>query len=257
MKFSLLSHTLRILLLPVCLGLAYNASGSDKDQLIRLGDAAYQRRSYDSAVSYYQQAASDKSQDAVALYKLGNAHYRLRHIGEAVLSYGKALKQRPGFAAAEKNIRVIQQQVSPTNNKEVFFLRWWQGIASPSLSNLWALIAILLFAMVLGLLAWSHYARKKISWLRPQIVVGGLIAAALFAALGFAAAWSGVPKSEAVVMRPDAKFLPLASDPKSTGLSLPEGLLVKVLHTENDKATIALPDGQQGFVQRFDIAVVE
>jgi tetratricopeptide (TPR) repeat protein len=257
MKSSLLWQTLRLLLLPFCLGLALNASGSNKEQLIRLGDGAYQRRAYDSAVFYYEQAAAGKSPDAVALYKLGNAHYRLRHIGEAMLSYGKALKQRPGFAAAEKNIRVIQQQVSPARDKEVFFMQWWRHIASPSLSNVWALLAILLFTSVLGLLALSHYSRKKISWLRPQVVIVGLIASALFAALAFSAAWSGVPKSEAVVMRPDAKFLPLTGDAKGTGLSLPEGLLVKVLHTENDKATIALPDGQEGFVQRFDIAVVE
>src|SRR4051794_39113449 len=110
MSFSGLAHALRILLVPICLVQVITALGADKGRLISLGDAAYSRREYDSAINYYEAAAS-KVPDAVTLYKLGNAHYRLKHTGEAMLYYERALLKQPGFAAAAKNVRIIQQQV--------------------------------------------------------------------------------------------------------------------------------------------------
>ncbi len=226
------------------------------ERLLQLGDAAYMRKAYDSAVSYYEQAASGKTPNAVALYKLGNAHYRLRHIGEAVLSYERALLYRPGFGPAARNARVIQAQVRPGSNKEVFFLRWWRGLTAPEISNLWATLAILTFAALLGALAWSRYRNANTAWLRPQVIVGAVGLTVLFVIFSLSGVLRDVPRATAVVMRPDTKFLPIASGGKGA-LALPEGLLLKVLHVNHNEITVGLPDGQEGFVQLSDIAVVE
>jgi tetratricopeptide (TPR) repeat protein len=255
MSFSGLARALRILLLPICLLQVVTASGADKERLISLGDAAYRHRAYDSAINYYE-AAVGKAADAVTLYKLGNAHYRLKHTGEAVLYYERALLRQPGFAAAAKNVRTIQQQVEPGNRKEVFFIRWWRGITAPELSNTWAVLAIIIFAALLSLLAFNYYRNKKPSWQRPQIIAGALVLATLFVIFSFAGVWRDVPQAAAVVMRPDSRFRPTSGNLK-TGISLPEGLLVKVLKAGKDDVIVALPDGQEGFVQRFDIAIVE
>ncbi len=257
MNLLSLKKASRTLLLVCCLGFALRASGNDAGRFLRLGDAAYTRRAFDSAVTYYGQAASGTMPDAVALVKLGNAHYRLRHIGEAMLCYERALMRRPGFAVAAGNARAIQRQVRPGSDKEIFFLHWWRALTAPGLSNLWAVLAVLLFAAVTGALAWRAYSRKNTLWLRTQAVAAAFLIAALFAAFALAGVLRDVPHSRAVVMRPDTKFRPVAGAAKGGGLSLPEGLLIQVLHVKADEITVSLPDGQEGFVQRTDIAIVE
>lgn len=224
---------------------------------VNLGDAAYQRKSYDSAINYYSRAAAEKDAAASVFFKLGNAHYRLRHIGEAMLAYERALLRQPAFPAAAQNAALIQKQVSPAASHEVFFLRWWQALTAPSLSNMWALLAILLFTGVLLALGWRQFRRMGKGWLRPQVTAGALVLAALFAVFSFAGAKRFAPKSAGVVMRPDVRFQPAVSGTAASGLSLPEGLLVEVLHKEKNGFIVQLPDGQEGVVQGTDISVVE
>lgn len=248
-------HSLRTFLLS-CFLLAYGTNVfAGNDALLRQGDAAYARKAYDSAVSYYEQAAG-KAPDAIALYKLGNAHYRLRHIGEAMLAYERALLFRPGFALAAKNARLIQAQVTPGGDKEIFFLRWWRGLTAPELSNFWAGLAIFTFAALLSVLAWSIYRKRKFSWMRPQTIGAALTLTALFVLFSLSGVWRDVPRGVAVVMRPDTKFRPMAGGGK-VGPALPEGLLLRVMHVKDGQVTVSLPDGQEGFVQLSDIAVVE
>jgi tetratricopeptide (TPR) repeat protein len=257
MKFPALPVALRSLLLIICLGQASIVCAVDKQRMLQLGDAAYARKAFDSAISYYEQAVNaEKVPDAVALYKLGNAHYRLKHIGEAVLSYERALLRQPGFPAAARNLSIIQQQVAP-KDKEVFFIRWWQTMTAPELSNMWAILAIGIFAGMLGLLAWNKYRRQKPDWQKPQVIVFAIILATVFAVFSFSGAQRYTPDSAAVIMRPDTKFQPSSGSSKGTPMSLPEGLVVKVLDKRKDQIIVALPDGQQGFVQPFDIAIVE
>jgi hypothetical protein len=163
--------------------------------------------------------------------------------------------RQPGFAAAARNVRSIQQQVSPRTN-EIFFLRWWRAITAVELSNIWAVLAILIFAALLITLGWNYYRKQRANWQKPQIIATALFLATLFVVFSLAGAWRDVPHAAAVVMRPDTKFRPAAAV-KSTGISLPEGLLVSVLNAGKDDVIVSLPDGQEGFVQRSDIAVVE
>lgn len=245
---------LRIILFSVCLLGAKCSQADDKDRLAVLGDAAYARKAYDSSIYYYEQAGG-KFPDAVILYKLGNAHYRLRHVGEAVLCYERALLRQPGFAAAAKNVRAIQQQVSPTG-KQIFFVRWWQAMTATELSDAWAILAILIFGALLTIIGWNYYRKQRAKWQSPQFIAAALFVAIVSVILSLAGAWRDVPHAVAVVMRPDTKFRP-AEVMKSTGISLPEGLLVKILNANKEDLIVCLPDGQQGFVQRSDIAIVE
>jgi tetratricopeptide (TPR) repeat protein len=254
-----LPYFLRISLLSIFVFAAINAQAIDESsRMIQLGDAAYSRRAFDSAINYYEQATTSKPSRAEALYKLGNAHYRLKHLGEAVLSYERALLAQPGFAAPARNVRVIQQQIEPNNSKEVFFIRWWQSITAPELSNFWALSAIIIFLALLVGLGLNQYKRIKPRWQRMQIIFGVLIVATAFIVFALAGAWRDSPKSAAVIMRSDTKFRSVSSGSgKGAGINLPEGLLVKILKGGKDEIMVELPDGQPGFVQRSDIATVE
>jgi tetratricopeptide (TPR) repeat protein len=254
MKFLSTMKAWQILLLACCFaGSQAWAAGS---QLVALGDAAYQRKAYDSAVHYNNRAAADKQASATVFYKLGNAHYRLRHVGEAMLAYERALLRQPAFPAAAKNAQLIQKQVSPATRNEIFFLRWWQALTAPALTNLWAGLAILIFATLLLGLGWRQFQRRR-GWLKPQIIFAGLVITALFAVFSFAGAKRYRPQHAAVVMRPDVKFQPTTQRVAGAGISLPEGLLVGVLGKGSNGVIVRLQDGQVGFVQAADIAVVD
>jgi tetratricopeptide (TPR) repeat protein len=254
MNFLSMKKAWQILMLALCLGAGAPvwASGS---QFVARGDAAYNRKAYDSAVSYYSRAAEGKDATAVIFYKLGNAHYRLRHTGEAMLAYQRALLRQPAFPAAAKNAQLIQNQVSPAARNEVFFLRWWQSLTAPSLTNLWAVLAIVVFAALLLGLGWRQFQRKG-NRLQPQIILAGLVLASLFAVFSFAGAKRYQPHSAGVVMRGDVRFRPVAQSEGGTGVSLPEGLLLKVLSRTKSSLIVRLPDGQEGLVQEADIALV-
>ena len=257
MKLQVRVRFPRIFLLIAGFLTALSARAAGNDQAMALGDAAYARKAYDSAISYYGMAAGTAAPDPVALFKLGNAHYRLKHFGEAVLAYERALQRRPGFAAAAKNVRIIQQQVDPRSHNEIFFVRWWDGMTAPELSNFWALLAAVIFCLIIGLLAWNKYRSQRSAWQRPQFVAPAIIVAAVCVLFSFAGAWKNRPDGAAVVMRADTKFRPLAGGVKANAISLPEGLIVKLRNKDTANPIVALPDGQEGLVQRFDIAVVE
>lgn len=246
-------YTVSSLLLLLCGAFQSWAGAADP---IALGDAAYQRKSYDSAVSYYKQASLVKQAPAVVFFKLGNAHYRLRHVGEAMLAYERALLRQPAFPAAAHNAQLIQKQVSPAARNEVFFLKWWQGLTAPSLTNFWAVLAIVLVAGLLGFLGWRQFARKQ-GHVKPQIIGMTLMIALLCAVFSFAGAKRYQPGKVAVVMRPDAKFQSSAQANGSTGISLPEGLMVDVIGRGSKGLIVRLADGQEGFVQVGDVSVVD
>jgi hypothetical protein len=250
-----LRHCLLILL---AVFISNPVSAKHADMLVRLGDSAYAQKMYDSAAYYYKQAISPINPDPVVLYKLGNAHFRLNRTGEAVLAYERALKRRPGFADAAENLAIIQRRIQPDAGKDdVFFIRWWNALTKPALSNVWAVLSIVFFSFPLGVLIWSRFRRTWPSWLWPQAIVGGIVLSLFFTVLSVAAV-PGTSNNSAVVMQKDAAFrTEIKSGSTPSVLKLPEGLVVDVLGNDDNQVRVALPDGREGFMQASDIALVK
>jgi hypothetical protein len=228
------------------------------DLLVRLGDSAYAHKLYDSAAYYYGQASNGFNPDAVVLYKLGNAHYRLAQNGEAVLAYERALQHSPGFSAAAENIALIQQRIQPDAGRDdVFFIRWWRQLTKPSFSNAWAIFGAFCFCFPIGVLIWSRFRRTWPSWLWPHGIIGGIALSLLFTVLS-AVAVTRSSRDTGVIMKQDASF---STGSKTGGkqqtITLPEGLLIKVLDNEGSGLRVELPDGREGLVQHSDIAIVK
>lgn len=228
---------------------------------LRLGDSAYMQNVYDSAVYFYSRAADADKSSAVARYKLGNAYYRQRETGAAVLAYQQSLKLNPGLSAAAENTSGIQRSIYPASaTNEVFFVRWWNGLVRPAVSNLWAISGVLLFCFPLLLITWRRYSGKPVLWLRPQLVAWVIILAVCCSVVAVLSATSGMYTRKAVVMKNDAPLQITQSGKKSVTsgtATLPEGLLVVVKSVEKNAVLVNLPDGREGLIQRSDIALVE
>lgn len=220
---------------------------------IRIGDSAYVHKLYDSALTAYRSALNQDANSAQLHFKLGNTHYRLGQTGDAVFSYERALHIQPGFAPAAENLRIIQQNLMPSAERsDVFFLRWRNEMTRASLSNTWAILALICFAVPMILLIWVRWKRVSITWLWPHWTVTGLLLSVVFAVLAISSL-SKPDMGTAVVMRPGAPFY---SGNKSGLINLPEGLVVRVLREDKAGLLVSLADGRKGTIQRSDIAIV-
>lgn len=245
-------------LLLLCV-LACTNAFSDPTKFEQLGDRAYSRQQYDSAVVYYQDALHTDNSSAVNWFKLGNAQYRMQHFGEAVLAYERCLERRPGFAAAAKNVAFIQRQIQGGEQYQpIAIMQLWFVVLSPGMSDFFAWMALFFVSAPLLLLAFARYRKLRFAWLRPQIVVGSIVLGAALLVLSIVSAFRNKPDQIAIVMRQDAIFQEtLPGSPKSGVLNLPEGLVVKVSGKKEQGVIVVLPDGRKGTIQRSDIEIVE
>lgn len=232
------------------------ASGN---QFEKLGDQAYLRQKFDSAINYYQDAIRAENTNALYWYKLGNAHYRMHHIGEAVLAYERCLERSPSFDAAASNITHIQRNIQGGKQYQpIAFIQLLQALVAPSLSNFYAILALLVVATPLLILSYGKYKRTKIVWLRPQAIIICLAVGAVLVIASIFSAIKNKPSQIAVVMRPDAIFQESVSGAEKTlSANLPEGLVVKVLKKNRESMQIQLPNGQSGKISVSDVAVIE
>ncbi len=223
------------------------------DGAVALGDRAYARKSWDSAVTSYSRAAAGGG-GAIAFFKLGNAEYRRHHTSDAVLAWCRALKAQPGFVPAQQNLRTVQEglRFGPKPGADPALVRGWRVLTQPEASNRWAFISLATFFVMAGALAWRRLRKRPP--LRRSFVIGSLISGVLFAVLAFYSAYNTVPRNIAVIIHANASMQPDARG--GNALILPEGLVVKVLGEDQSVAHISLPDGRGGTIQAIDIAIL-
>lgn len=216
----------------------------------------YQQKSYDSAAILYQQLAKLEPHNTEVYYNLGNTHYKLNNIGEAVLNYERALKVDPNNKLASDNLYLTQSRI---NNRiqplsQIFFVKWWHSITKSSMTNVYALIAAIIFLVTIIYMILSRLERISIA-IPVQARIGALALCAIFLILSFIAANRLTSDAFAIVMTNDSQLM---QEPKySKALSLiPEGTKVEVLSNKDDWYEIKLPDGRAGWMQKASITKI-
>ncbi|MGM0542029.1 MAG: vWA domain-containing protein [Pseudomonadota bacterium] len=77
------------------------------------GAAAYKLNEFESAITYFRQAAwaaIDDKKRSKALFNLGNSYYQTNLLAHAVESYQQALRYRKAYAKAEHNLSLAMQR---------------------------------------------------------------------------------------------------------------------------------------------------
>lgn len=220
------------------------------------GNSAYQQKKFDSAAYYYNQIAEQEANNAEVYYNLGNTYYKLNNIGGAVLNYERALKINPGYKQASDNLYLTQSRI---NNRiqhmpEIFFVQWWKAMTRANLANTYAVIAVLLFLI---LLAYHITKRLRVtSFHAPvQLSAAVIVLSAVFIILSVVSATRLVSSREAVIMQ---EGTPMMQQPKyGTSQSLiPEGTKVEICNEKADWYEVTLPDGRTGWLQKSTIAKI-
>lgn len=217
------------------------------------GHAYFQEQNYDSAAYYYEQIAQQKPHNAEVYYNLGNAYYRLNNVGKAVLNYERALKIKPYHKQASDNLYLTQSRIENRIQKvpEIFFLRWWRSMTQSNLTNIYAVIACIIFLLIA-----LYNIGKRAGYIQinipAQIPIASVIVCILFIVLSVVSANRLVDRNAAIVMEDK---LPLMPGPKyGTSKSLiPEGTKVEICDEQKTWFEVTLPDGRKGWLHQSSV----
>lgn len=137
-------------------------------------DAAYEQKNYVKAIAAYNSLIRQQP-TAELYYNLGNAYYRTDSLPQAVLAYERALKISPADEDILANLRFVRSKtidkMQPDAN--IFVVSWWKSIVNIFSPTVWAVLAILLLVMVVGLLL--VYLFVEALWARQIGFFGGIV----------------------------------------------------------------------------------
>lgn len=223
-------------------------AGSDVAGMWKKANALYQQKQYDSAQALFLQVAKARPGVAEVYYNIANTYYRLNKIAPAVVYYQKALHLKPGYKEAQDNLAITENRIPNhiAQAPEIFFVRWWHSLTAAGLADLWAVVALITFiVMVLIVLANAMRKGRKTLPVQVPVILGVVWLVMLL--LGWVAGNNAAHSGIAVVMQNDTPLMGAGLKGKSQ-VYLPEGTAVKVSSVNGDVAEVTLPDGRKGAV---------
>ncbi len=222
-------------------------------------DSAYVQGNYQKAIEVYS-ALLKEGQSADIYYNLGNAYYRTEEITQAILAYERALRLSPGDADIRFNLQLARSKTVDriVPQTQFFAVTWYRSLVNSFSADGWAYASLLALALaiVLALL----YLFSSPLWLRKVGFFGaGLMLIAFLLSNLFA--WQqqhDLTQRHAAIIIQSA--VPVKSTPAANGTDLfilHEGTKVEVTdNTMEEWKEIAVPDGNQGWVQTNQIELI-
>ncbi|MGB0404088.1 MAG: tetratricopeptide repeat protein [Salibacteraceae bacterium] len=236
--------------------IGYSADNTFYNDLVEKGNAAYEAEQYDSAITLYSQTVNANFQSTSLFFNLGNAYYKSNQLAPAIFYYEKALKLSPNSPDIKFNLKMANSQITDkVAEKPVpISTQVYQSVSSLLSSNGWGILVLVLLTLALGFLAvYLISANSSIKQLSFFGAMGLFLLFLLSFALGNRVKAELITKDQGIVF---TSTLNVKSEPKlssSVLFVIHEGTKVNVLETQQDWHRIALPDGNEGWVQSVDI----
>ena len=194
------------------------------------GDDAYTAARYADAIEIYESVIAEQGGSLPLYYNLGNAYYRSNQPGKAILNYERALRYDANDEDTKANLEYVQSKiVDKIPEDEVpFFSEWANTLYSLFSKDVWAVMGVAAFAMMLAMLLLYFFkgnARK------PALIVAVLSLAVTVlsnvAAYNLSATDREIP--EGIILD---EMVVVKSSPESSGTELTkihEGLKVTII----------------------------
>ncbi|MEM9292948.1 MAG: BatD family protein [Acidobacteriota bacterium] len=266
-------------------------SDLDSNLLFQRAGEAYDAQRYDEALALFQQLSAEGA-GADLWYNLGNAAMRSGRLGAAVAAYRRALVLEPGHPEATANLSfarsVVKDDLAPPQASPVAatLLFWHYRLGLSQLASALLLFNLLLWLSAAALLLAPRPWRSALRW-----TVGALTVAVL--ALGIS--WllrSYAPQRLAVIQPQQVEALTGPSAGAAVRFQLHAGTEVRLEEVRREESSagdssinsegnsessseadtlttgvdsptssgwvrIALPDGQQGWLPRASVDIIE
>jgi tetratricopeptide (TPR) repeat protein len=254
MKFKLI--TIILLLITVSL-LGINA---ENDKIFKQGVNFYTHNQFKEALKNFIQLEKKGIINADLYYNIGNTYFRLNRLGLAILYYKKALKVKPDFAQAKKNLEFA---ISLTKDKQTY------NTASPieqklksifdSLSmNLSAIITLILFAFVVFIIIviiLFYKDKEKAAIIFTLVILLMLFASSLLVSY---LKWQSYHNDkEAVLISESAIGFSGPGDNYTRVFTIHEGMIFDVEQTQGDWTLVKLKNGLGGWIRTQDLKRVK
>ena len=235
---------------------AFSNDNSFYEDLVQKGNKAYESELYDSAITLYSQTVNANFESSGLFFNLGNAYFKSNQLAPAIFYYEKALKISPNDADIKFNLKMANSQITDkvAEKPTPISTQVYQTISSLLSPNGWGVLVLISITLALGLFA--VYLISAISSIKQLTFFGSVALFSLFIvsfAIGNRVKGELLNKDQGIVF---TSTLNVKSEPKlssSVLFVIHEGTKVNVLETQQEWHRIALPDGNEGWVQSVDI----
>ncbi len=241
------------------LAFALTAAAQTPQQLMQLGNDAYSKADFATAVRQYQAVLDAGYQSADLYYNLGNAYFRQEEYGLAILNYERALRLKPNFTDARQNLDLANTKTEDeiAALPEIFLAHWAHSMVAWFSPSGWRILFLCLLA-ILGtltavLLLSSSYRLRKGSLISGIIV---LILLLICLACTIASSHRYNCHDKAIVTAPVAV---VKSSPETNSvdkLLLHEGTKVDIEETLGEWHKIHIADGNTGWLPQSEVTII-
>ena len=224
-------------------------------EIFLAANQAYEAGDFARAISGYEELVALGAANVEVHFNLGNAHLRNGELGKAVaeLRRSRNLKPRDGdvranlsFARQSSRDAIAPPEASPVLSTLLF---WHYGLSRSELAAVlvivnvlfWSLAALRLFARDSEVLRWT-----LVGLLTVLVLIGGSVAAHQFLARPVAVI---VPQEIDAFSAPDGEAV--------VRFKLHAGTEVLIKDEREGWLRIALPDRQQGWIERAWVEIVD
>lgn len=220
------------------------------EEQFALGNAAYQRQAYDTALIFYEAVAVDAVSPEL-YYNMGNAYFKQNDIVNAIVNYERALRLDPANLDIVHNLRLANSytadKIEPLPQTQLAV--WWNDLLRRTGADNWAVVALI--ASVMSAAGFALFMLSFSVPVRRSGFFGGLF----FAAISLLCWWfslSGrnyvLAGNEAIIQ---AERLEIRSEPRGSSPSvfiLHEGAKVTVEQCQEEWCEISIANGNKGWV---------
>lgn len=228
-------------------------ANSNAEAFWQKANSYYEQKAYDSAVYYYSKVKLTHDNSAELCYNIANSYYRLNDIGKAILFYEKALKYNPSDKRISDNLYLANGRI---NNRiqgvpQIFFVRWWRAITQSTNSNIYAVLSLCVFLIVIVYHILRRVGRTKI-YIPIQATIASIVLVLLLATLGIVSGKRMIGTDLAVVIQEGSPLMNQPQLGKSQSL-IPAGTKIELTKTQKEWVEVILPDGRVGWLQKVDV----
>lgn len=246
-KLLILSFALTLIFAPLLL----KAEITEAEKLMQVANEQYNEARYDSALIIYNEIIESGKTSPELLYNTANAYYKLRDIPSAILYYEKALKIAPNDEDIIHNLEVANGQIIDKIEPvpQLFFKNWWHTFYTMFPADLWAVISLISFAVLLIFALIFLLSHNKI-WRKIGFFTGLLLLLITLGTFGMASQKYYYTKqtNEAIIFTPT---ITVKSSPSASSVDLfvlHEGTKVSLLDEVDNWQKIRIANGSVGWL---------
>jgi tetratricopeptide (TPR) repeat protein len=222
-------------------------------------DKAFKENKFKQAIADYKKVI-DMGYESANLYRsLGDAYFRSNDFAPAILYYEKSLRIDPNNETTEYNLRVAQSKIADKINPlpQPFYQRVWQGGQKLFNLDVWGIVIIIFFALLLVctalfLLAAKPQYRRIAFWAGFLMLVMG-IASSMLATASYQ---NKHARQEAIIFNPSVSVKSSPDDASTDIFVIHEGTGVEILDRIGDWYEIQISNGNTGWIRSSVLQII-